>query len=101
MEIGSRVRAQRGGVGLTQEELARKLAVSHQHVSRIESGHVLPSLELVIRLSQVLGVTIDYLLTGNDRPAVDVRGAIRGEAGLTASAKRHLIGLIDELEQSR
>jgi transcriptional regulator with XRE-family HTH domain len=86
---------------LTQEELARSVGVTHQHVSRIEGGLAAPSLDLVVRLSQALGVTTDFLLTGDDRPAVDVVGAIRGEPALSASAKRHLLGLIQELRGTR
>lgn len=36
-------------------------------------------------------------LTGNDRPAVDVHRAVRGTPGLKPPAKRHLLGLIDQL----
>jgi transcriptional regulator with XRE-family HTH domain len=97
--IGERVRAKREELALTQDALARELGVTHQHVSRIEAGQVAPSLELVVRLSRRLGVTADYLLAGDDRPAVDVVGAIRGAEGLSAQAKKHLIGLIGELKR--
>jgi len=97
--IGKRVRAQREGLKLTQEALARELGITHQHISRIEGGHVAPSLELIVKLSKRLGVTTDYLLAGDDRPGVDLVGAIRGDRRLSAQAKRHLIGLVDELQR--
>src|SRR5256885_17146151 len=97
--IGERVRAKREGLKLTQEALAREVGVTHQHISRIEGDHAAPSTDLVVKLSQRLGVTADYLLSGNDRPAVDVVGAIRGTQGLSAQSKKHLIGLIGELER--
>jgi transcriptional regulator with XRE-family HTH domain len=98
--IGERVRAKREGLKLTQEALARELGVTHHHISRVEGSQVTPSLGLVVKLSRRLGVTTDYLLAGDDPPSVDVVGAIRGEAGLSASAKKHLIGLIEELRRA-
>jgi transcriptional regulator with XRE-family HTH domain len=97
--IGERLRATREALELTQEALARELGVTHQHISRIEGNQVAPSLELVVKLSRRLGITTDYLLDGDDRSAVDVVGAIRGEKALSASAKKHLIGLIGELRR--
>jgi transcriptional regulator with XRE-family HTH domain len=84
---------------MTQQALAAELGVTHQHISRIEAGHVAPSLQLLVNLSRRLGVTTDYLLSGDDRSAFDVASAIRGEPGLTASAKKHLLGLIAELRR--
>jgi transcriptional regulator with XRE-family HTH domain len=97
--IGKRVRSEREALALTQEALARELGVTHQHVSRIEAGQVAPSLELVVKLSSRLGVTTDYLLCGNDCPFTDLVGAIRSDRGLSAQAKKHLIGLIAELKR--
>lgn len=97
VKIGTRVRSRRQALGQTQEELASLIGVTHQHVSRIESGRAAPSLELLVKLSRTFGATTDFLLTGDDRPAVDVRAAIRSDGRLSTSAKRHLIGLVDEL----
>lgn len=100
MEIGRRVRKRREALKLTQEQLAGEVGVTHQAISRVEGGHTSPSAELVIKLSQALGVTCDYLLTGSDTRVFDIKGAIRSDAGLSAQAKRHLIGLIEELRAS-
>jgi transcriptional regulator with XRE-family HTH domain len=99
MRVGRRIRTQRQALKLTQEELARELGITHQHVSRIEGEHAAPSLELVVKLSRRLGVTADYLLTGEQEPAFDAAGAVRSEPCLSAAAKRHLIGLIEELRR--
>lgn len=97
MHIGSHVRAKRKALGLTQDELARELGVTHQHVSRIEGGQVVPSLDVLVGLSRRLGVTTDYLLTGHDMTPLDAAGAIRAEPQLSPTAKRHLIGVLNEL----
>jgi transcriptional regulator with XRE-family HTH domain len=98
VHVATRVRAQRTALTLTQEELARELGVTHQHVSRIEGGHAVPSLGLLVRLSRRLGVSTDYLLTGQETAAPSIAGAIRGDRRLSAIAKRHLIGIVSELQ---
>ncbi len=69
--------------GLTQQELAEKLNVSRQAISRWESGVVVPSTDNLKYLSQIYGVTVDYLLK-DDVPLPEKReekaGAERKEA---------------------
>lgn len=48
--------------GLSQEELAEKMQVSRQAVSKWESAQTIPDLEKILALSQLFGVTTDYLL---------------------------------------
>ena len=48
-----------------------------------------------------LGVSTDYLLTGRETAPVDIAGAIRGDHRLSPAAKRHLIGIIGELQRTR
>lgn len=97
VQVARRVRARRTALRLTQEELALEVGVTHQHVSRIEGGHAVPSLELLVRLSRRLGVSTDYLLTGHKTTPLGITGAIRGDDKLSPAAKRHLLGLIGEL----
>ena len=48
--------------GLSQEELAEKMNVSRQSVSKWESAQSVPDLNKVIMLSEIFGVSTDYLL---------------------------------------
>ena len=48
--------------GWSQEELAEKMNVSRQAVSKWESAQTVPDLEKILQLSVLLGVTTDYLL---------------------------------------
>lgn len=61
---------------LTQAELARLLGLSKQgYISNLESGRKAPSIELVLRLANLFGVTSDYLLrsdTFDDRVPVNL-----------------------------
>lgn len=48
--------------GLTQVELAAKLGVSQGAVSMIERGDRMPSMKMLLKLSEVLGVSIEDLI---------------------------------------
>ena len=51
--------------GWTQEELAEKLNVSRQAVSKWEGAQTIPDLEKILQLGDLFGVTTDYLLKDN------------------------------------
>ena len=59
---GQRIRVIRGP--LSQNDFARKLGVAQVDVSRVERGVRPPSIELLLAISSLSGVTVDYLLTG-------------------------------------
>ena len=48
--------------GWSQEELAQKMNVSRQAVSKWESAQTIPELEKILQLGALFGVTTDYLL---------------------------------------
>ena len=62
MKFSEKVRKLRIRKGLSQEELAEKLDVSRQTVSKWEAGSSLPEIEKLIFLSDFFQVSIDYLL---------------------------------------
>lgn len=64
MTIGKRIGLLRRQKGLTQEDLANALGVSPQAVSKWENDQTCPDISLLPKLSQLLGVTTDELLTG-------------------------------------
>lgn len=64
--IGNRIAKFRKAKGMTQEELASKLGVSSQAVSKWENDVSCPDISLLPQLSKVLGVTTDELLTGKN-----------------------------------
>ena len=68
--IGSRIAKLRKGKGLTQEELAAKLGVSAQAVSKWENDISSPDISLLPQLVRILGVTADELLTGKTSDVV-------------------------------
>lgn len=68
--IGFRIAALRRSAGMSQAELARKLKITPSAIGMYEQGRREPSLETVADMAGVLGVSIDFLVTGravNDR----------------------------------
>lgn len=62
MTFGEKLQYLRKSRGWTQEELAVKIMVSRQALSKWESGMVLPDTENVLKLSDLFGVSTDFLL---------------------------------------
>lgn len=62
MSMSDRIRECRIQNGLSQAELAERLFVSRQAVSKWESGKGAPDIENLKALSQIFGVSVDYLL---------------------------------------
>ncbi len=66
MKLHEKIYSQRKLKGLSQEELAEKLGVSRQAVSKWETGEALPEITKLKSLSEVFGVTTDFLLNDNE-----------------------------------
>ena len=64
MNIADRIQYLRKQKGYSQEELADKVGVSRQAVSKWESEQSTPDLEKVIAMSELFEVTTDYILKG-------------------------------------
>lgn len=64
--LGEKLKSARKDAGLTQEQLAVKLMVSRQAITKWEADRGMPDLENLKSLSQLLGVSIDYLLDNGE-----------------------------------
>lgn len=64
MKIADRILYLRKSKGISQEELADKVGVSRQAVSKWESEQSMPDLEKIIIMSDYFNVTTDYILKG-------------------------------------
>lgn len=82
LTFGQKLRDARKKAGLTQEQLAEKLVVSRQAVTKWESDKGLPDTDNWKMLSSVLNVSIDYLLDNNE--AIDLT-SIREPINLKSS----------------
>ena len=63
--FGPRIAALRREAGLSQAELALRLGISASAMGMYEQGRREPSMETVVAMARVFGVTTDYLLTGS------------------------------------
>lgn len=62
MTFGEKLQRLRKENKMSQEDLASKITVSRQAVSKWELNESVPDTENIIQLSKILGVSIDYLL---------------------------------------
>lgn len=64
IRLGAEIQRRRKQLGLTQEELAQRMDVSRQSVTKWETGQSAPDLDRLIQLGEVLAVSLDELLKG-------------------------------------
>ncbi len=87
--------------GWSQEELAEKLNVSRQAVSKWEGAQSVPDMSRIIQLSELFGVSTDYLLKDNLEQAEPVQGSDEGSTARTVSMEEANAFLAVKEENSR
>jgi len=68
-KIGSFIMEKRKALGMTQQQLADRLNVSFQAVSKWENGTTYPNIEILRDLAIVLEVSVDEILAGSEKEA--------------------------------
>ena len=61
MELGAHIKEHRKEKGLSQDDLAERIYVSHQTISNWETGRTYPDVQSLLLLSNVFEVTVDSL----------------------------------------
>lgn len=61
-QFGKKIKMIRQRAELTQSDLAKKIGADSRQISMYENSRIVPSTQVLIRLSEVLGVTLDYLV---------------------------------------
>ena len=94
-QIGKRIIERRKKLGLTQEALAEKGDMTTQFVSYAESGKRAMRPENLLKISSALGVSADYILTGEivDKDYLLLSDKMRK---LTPSQLRLIENIVDE-----
>jgi transcriptional regulator with XRE-family HTH domain len=100
MNIGKRIKESREKLNVTQKDLAKSAGVTPQHISIIEQDKRAPSLPLLAKIADELGVTIDYIVTGKECVITDTIPAIKGDKRLSLQAKQALTTLVEILHGS-
>ena len=75
--------------GWTQVQLAQKLGVTKQTVSNWENDNIQPSIDMLVKLSNVLNVSTDYLLGLTPTNSINVDG-------LPTQFVSHIVQLIED-----
>ena len=63
---GDRIRSRRKQLGLTRKEMAEQIGKAEKYYADIERGYCGMSLDTMIEIADSLGLTLDYLVFGND-----------------------------------
>ena len=100
MNLGERIRKSRQALEITQQELARAIGLTAQHISAIEQNKRVPSLNIIARIGEQLGVSIDFLVSGKDVIVTDTIPAIKADKTLKLNVKKALIALVEEFRIS-
>ncbi len=94
MKIGEKITNLRLMAGMSQEQLAEKIDVSRQSVSKWEMDQALPQIDKVLQICDLFGISTDQLLHENIKiPQVETEGnkyfgtdGFRGEANVTLTS---------------
>lgn len=67
MELGKKIKQLRKFSGMTQEQLAEKLNISRQALSKWENGSSMPDVESVVRISKLFQISLEELLLKEEK----------------------------------
>ena len=102
--LGIKIQQLRKDNGMSQEELASRLTISRQAISKWELGESMPDTENIVQLSKLFGVTTDYLLCdeyecenhvpevrdNSEKPDEDIPGLMDEITDIALSIKRYI-----------
>ncbi|HTI02640.1 MAG TPA: helix-turn-helix domain-containing protein [Acidisoma sp.] len=89
--VAARIRESRRSLGLTQEELARRIGVSRSAIAQWETDRTGQVRANLARVAAVLGVSIGYLLTGESYGI---------ESGAETADERALLNLYRQIQDA-
>ena len=87
-----RLKELRKSLGINQIEFGKRLNVTKQCISNWENNNIMPSIDMLIRISKTFSVSADYLLGLDDQRTLNV-------SGLSAEQIFPLQAIADDLKQ--
>jgi len=72
--LNERIKELRTSHGMSQVALAYKIGVTKQCVSNWENGYIQPSIDMLIKLTNLFSVSVDYILGRADKRLLDATG---------------------------
>ncbi len=94
MNIADRIQNLRKVKGISQEELADKVGVSRQAVSKWESEQSIPDIDKIILMSEYFDVTTDYILKGIENQKQTNEKTVNANVFVIVATVLNFIGLI-------
>jgi len=88
--FGDRIKILRTSHSLSQVQLAEQLKVSKQTISNWENNNILPSIDMLINISNYFSVSTDYLLELDNRHYIEV-------TGLSSTQLAHIQQIINDI----
>lgn len=88
MEFSTMLKKRRNELGITQQELAEKLFVTRQTISRWENNISYPNLDMLVEISNILELSLDEFLKGEN---ADVVSKISNDVRMKEKYKKYLI----------
>ena len=73
MKFNEKIKALRKASNMNQQDLADKINIHVTHLSKMENGHLLPSIDIVQRLMKVFAVSADNLLNDSENSVVELQ----------------------------
>lgn len=92
VDCSDKLRSLREARKLTQLQVAERIGISKAMISAYETASKAPSIDVLIRLSRLYGVSIDYLVCIDAPKAVDVSGLDDDSVALVAALIEKLKG---------
>lgn len=100
IQFGQRLRMLRQQCKLTQQGVADRLQIHRTTYNKYEAGNVTPDQQGLVRLAEVFGVTVDYLLGCTEEPSAGLADGDAQEITLTVQEKM-LVQLFRQMDSDR
>lgn len=92
--LNEKIKSLRLAGNYSQVEIAEKLSVTKQTVSNWENNNIQPSVDMLVKIADLFGVSTDYLLGREIVPRIDV-------SGLTQVQIQHLNMIINDIRKAK
>lgn len=92
--FGDKIKTLRQSYNLSQVQLAEQLNVSKQTISNWENNNILPSIEMLVKISQYFSVSTDFLLELDNRKYIEI-------TGLSEVQLAHIQQIIDDILEKK
>lgn len=85
------IKAARIARGMSQEEFAEKLDVSSTHVKHLESGHRKPSVDILFKIVELTGMSVDDIILKSTDIKTNTDAALFSTLGLCCEKEKELV----------